>query len=381
MIYLDNNSTTPIDKRVLDEMMPYLIEVYGNPASNHEFGIKANNAIKEARKQISNLLNCEPSEIVFTSGATESINLAIKGVASSYQKRGKHIITVQTEHKAVLDTCEYLETQGFEITYLPVKSDGLIDLKVLKNELRSDTILISVMLANNETGVLQPLKEIAEIAQSNNSLFMTDATQAVGKIPVNVDELGIDLLAFSGHKIYAPKGVGALFVRKRKPNRVKIPSLIHGGGHERGMRSGTLNVASIVALGKACELAKKEMKENKIKIKALRDQLETEFLSLDNVLLNGNKTQRMYNVSNLQFKGVDADALMMGLDEIYLSNGSACTSASVEPSHVLIAMGMNEEDAYSSIRFSFGKQNSENDLHYTIQQIKKSTKEIETSLM
>jgi cysteine desulfurase len=258
VIYLDNNSTTQIDKRVLDAMMPFLTNEFANANSAHQFGVHAYEAVKTARVQVSELIEAEAHEIVFTSGSTEAINLAIKGVAENYQAKGKHIVTVSTEHSAVLDTCQYLKTKGFEVTYLSVKSDGLIDLDELKTVLNDDTILVSVMLANNETGVIQPIKEIAELAHGVDALFMTDATQAVGKIAVNVDELGIDLLCLSGHKLYAPKGVGALYVRHRK-NRVKIPALLHGGGHEKGLRSGTLNVPGIVALGEACVIAKKEL--------------------------------------------------------------------------------------------------------------------------
>lgn len=364
IIFLDNNATTPLDPRVLDSMMPYFTSEFANASSTHQFGVKAYDAVKEARKQVASLIGAETNEIIFTSGATEAINLAIKGVAEGYGHKGKHIITVSTEHSAVLDTCKYLETKGYEVTYLPVMPDGLIDLNVLNQAMRDDTILVSVMLVNNETGVIHPIKEITEIVHSMNALFMTDGTQAVGKMEVNVDEMGIDLMAFSGHKMYGPKGIGALYVRQRN-NRVKIPALIHGGGHERGMRSGTLNVPGIIGLGAACKYAQKEMKDNEIKIKALRDQLETELLSIHDTFIVGNTKQRLYNVTNICFKGVDSDALIMGLSNpeddtpmIAVSNGSACTSASIEPSHVLLAMGLCEAEAYSCIRFSFGKENN-----------------------
>lgn len=364
IIYLDNNATTPLDPRVLDAMMPYFTSEFANASSTHQFGVKSYDAVKEARKQVASLIGAETNEIIFTSGATEAINLAIKGVAEGYGHKGKHIITVSTEHSAVLDTCKYLETKGYEVTYLPVIPDGLIDLNILSQAMRDDTILVSVMLVNNETGVIQPIKEIAEITHSRNALFMTDGTQAVGKMEVNIDELGIDLMAFSGHKMYGPKGVGALYVRQRN-NRVKIPALIHGGGHERGMRSGTLNVPGIVGLGMACKLAQKEMKDNEIKIKALRDQLEIELLNIPDTFIVGNTEHRLYNITNICFKGVDSDALIMGLSNpeddtpmIAVSNGSACTSASIEPSHVLLGMGLNEGDAYNCIRFSFGKENN-----------------------
>ena len=376
VIYLDNNATTQIDKRVLDAMMPFLTNEFANANSTHQFGVHAYEAVKSARKQVAELIGAEANEIVFTSGATESINLAIKGVAENYLSSGKHIVTVATEHSAVLDTCKYLETRGFEVTYLPVKADGLIDLEVFRNSLRADTILVSVMHVNNETGVIQDIKAISSLSHQNGSLFMTDATQSVGKIPVDVDELGIDLLCFSGHKIYAPKGVGALYVRLRL-NRVKIPALLHGGGHEKGMRSGTLNVPGIVALGKACELAQKEMSKNAESVGALRDYLETELLKIDGATVNGNIKNRLYNTSNILFHGADSDAVIMGLSNpdneiplIAVSNGSACTSASIEPSHVLIAMGLDEVAAFSAIRFSVGKFNTQKEMDIVIDAVK-----------
>ncbi|MFZ4059452.1 MAG: cysteine desulfurase family protein [Ferruginibacter sp.] len=376
LIYLDNNATTPIDKRVLDAMMPYLTDNFANANSTHQFGVGAYEAVKAARVQVADLIGAEAFEIVFTSGATEAINLAIKGVAENYCGKGRHIITVATEHPAVLDTCKYLETKGYEVTYLPVLPDGLIDLEVLKNALRSDTILVSVMLANNETGVLQPIQEIVGLAHAKGALFMTDATQAAGKIPIQVDAFGIDLLCLSGHKMYAPKGVGALYIRQRI-NRVKIPALIHGGGHERGMRSGTLNVPGIVALGAACAIAKKEMAKNAESIVALRNYLETELLKIDGTTINGNTAKRLYNTSNILFKGADSDAVIMGLSNpendlplIAVSNGSACTSASIEPSHVLMAMGLDETEAFSSLRFSLGKFNSRMEIDIVIQSVK-----------
>ena len=304
VIYLDNNATTPVDERVLNAMLPYFTKDYANANSTHRFGVNAYEAVKKARKQVAELIYAEPHEIAFTSGATEAINIAIKGVAENYQSKGKHIVTVVTEHSAVLDTCQYLETKGYEITYLPVKSDGLIDLDELKTALRDDTILVSIMLANNETGVIQPIKEIAELSHSVDALFMSDVTQAVGKISVNVDELGIDLLCISGHKLYAPKGVGALYVRQRE-NRVKIPALSHGGGHERGLRSGTLNVPGIVALGEASGFAKRELSKNAESIGALRDYLETELLKIEGTSVNGNTSSRLFNTSNILFRGTD----------------------------------------------------------------------------
>ena len=376
VIYLDNNATTQIDKSVLDAMMPFLTNEFANANSTHQFGVHAYEAVKTARAQVAELIGAESHEIIFTSGATEAINLAIKGVAENYQAKGKHIVTVLTEHSAVLDTCQYLETKGFEVTYLSVSTNGLIDLEQLKSVLREDTVLVSVMVANNETGGIQAIKEIAELTHSLGALFMSDATQAVGKIVVNVDELGIDLLCLSGHKLYAPKGVGALFVRQRM-NRVKIPALLHGGGHEKGMRSGTLNVPGIVALGAACSKAQKEMSKNAENICILRDYLETELLKIDGTSVNGNVENRLYNTSNILFRGADSDAIIMGLSNpdndlplIAVSNGSACTSASMEPSHVLTEMGLDETDAFSSIRFSVGKFNTKEEMDIVIDSVK-----------
>lgn len=377
IIYLDNNATTPVDPRVLEAMMPYFTDIYANANSTHQFGVQAYEAVKKARKQVAELIGAETNEIIFTSGATEAINLAIKGIAENYSDKGKHILTVTTEHSAVLDVCRHLEKKGYKITYLPVKLDGLIDLDVLKNAIQPDTILVSVMHVNNETGVIQPIKEIAEIAHSAGALFMTDATQAVGKIPIDVDNLGIDLLCMSGHKFYAPKGIGALYFRQKGQKRVKLPALLHGGGHERGLRSGTLNVPGIVALGKAAEIAIKEMAENTRKVGELRDYLESEILKIEGTSINGNKTNRLYNVSNILFKGVDSDAIIMGLSNpegelpiITVSNGSACTSSSIDPSHVLISMGLDEVTAFNSIRLSLGKLNSINEISLTIKLIK-----------
>jgi len=387
VIYLDNNATTQIDKRVLDAMMPFLTNEFANANSTHQFGVYAYEAVKSARVQVSELIGAEAHEIVFTSGSTEAINLAIKGVAENYQSKGKHIVTVSTEHSAVLDTCQYLESKGFEVTYLSVKSDGLIDLDELKTVLRDNTILVSVMLANNETGVIQPINEIAELSHNVGALFMSDATQAIGKIHVNVDELGIDLLCLSGHKLYAPKGVGALYVRQRM-NRVKIPALLHGGGHEKGLRSGTLNVPGIVALGVACFIAQKEISKNAESIIALRDYLETELLKIDGTSINGNIENRLYNTSNLLFRGADSDAIIMGLSNpdndlpiIAVSNGSACTSASIEPSHVLTSMGLDEVAAFSSIRFSFGKFNTKNEIDIVIDAVKNVVSNLRSMLL
>ncbi|HET9504817.1 MAG TPA: cysteine desulfurase family protein [Hymenobacter sp.] len=355
MIYLDNNATTRLDPRVLDAMLPFFTEDYANAASTHPFGLRAHEAVKLARQQVSQLLGCDPTELVFTSGATEAINLAMKGVADSYASRGRHIITVQTEHTAVLDVCRYLETQGYEVTYLPVQPDGLLDLAAVQVAIRSDTILVSAMAVNNETGVIQPIQEIAELAHAAGALFMTDATQAVGKLPIDVEALGIDLLTFSGHKLYGPKGVGGLYVRQRRPRRVRLAALLHGGGHERGWRSGTLNVPGIVGLGHAAELCRQSMAAEAARLGALRDELEANLLAIPGTRVNGNRAHRLYNTTNLQFEVCDSDALIMGLDGIAVSNGSACTAASLDPSHVLLAMGLDETAAFSCLRFSLGR--------------------------
>ncbi len=352
MIYLDNNATTRIDPRVLDAMMPYLTDNFANAASTHPFGQGASEAVKKARQQVADLIGARSNEIVFTSGATEAINTAIKGVAESYAHKGRHIITVQTEHSAVLDVCRHLETKGFEVTYLPVLPDGLLDLEVLKAALRPDTILVSVMLVNNETGVIQPLKAIADLTHAAGALCMTDATQAVGKLPFNVTEMGIDLLTMSAHKFYGPKGVGALYVRQRY---VKMEALLHGGGHEGGKRSGTLNVAGIVGMGMAAELAQKELHADAERIGQLRYTMENELLKIEGTQINGSRQHRLYNVTNVLLQGCDSDALIMGLEDIAVSNGSACTAASIEPSHVLLALGLNETEAFSCLRFSLGR--------------------------
>lgn len=362
-IYLDNNATTPVDPRVLDIMLPFLINNFANASSTHQIGLGANMAVKAAREQVAELIGAETGEIIFTSGATEAINLAIKGVAENYQSKGNHIITVQTEHAAVLDSCRYLQSRGYDVTYLPVSANGLVDLNELKNALRKDTMLVSVMHVNNETGVVQPIKEVAEVTHEAGALFMCDGTQAVGKIPVDVESLGIDLLAFSGHKFYAPKGVGALYVRKG----IKIPALLHGGGHERGLRSGTLNVPGIVALGAASDFAQKEMQEDAIRIGCLRDRLEQQLLQIPGSYINGTIKNRLYNVTNICFPGQDANVIIGRLKSIAVSNGSACTAAIVEPSHVLQAMGLSDDDSFASIRLSLGRFNTEKDIVITVE--------------
>ncbi|MEM6806658.1 MAG: cysteine desulfurase family protein [Bacteroidota bacterium] len=367
--YLDNNSTTPLDPRVLDAMMPYLTDIYSNAASNHTFGKASHDAVQKAREEVADLIGARTREIIFTSGATEGINLAMKGVADKYQTKGKHIITVATEHSAVLDTGKYLAQQGFEVEYLAVKEDGLLELEVVKAALRPDTILLSVMMVNNETGVIQPIKELAALAHEAGALFMTDATQAVGKMPLNVEQLGIDLMPFSAHKFYGPKGVGGLYVRSQGPHKVKLNALQHGGGHERGMRSGTLNTPGIVGLGAAANIAKKDMDKDAQGIKAIRDRLEKELLKIPNSFINGSVDHRLYNTSNICFQGVDADAVIVGLENISVSSGSACTAVSVDPSHVLVAMGRTEAEAYGSLRFSLGRMNTDKVLDELIPKI------------
>ncbi len=363
LVYLDNNATTPTDERVVDAMLPFFTKFYANANSTHSFGVEVNKAVNKSREQVSEIIGSEPSEIIFTSGSTEAINIAIKGVAENYQSKGRHIITVLTEHQAVLNTCQYLEKKGFEVTYLPVLSDGLIDIAEIKKIIRKDTILVSVMYVNNETGVIQSIEEIAELTHSFGGVFMTDATQAVGKLPMNISKMNIDLLCMSGHKFYGPKGVGALFVKKRR-NRIKLLPLIHGGGHESGLRSGTLNVPGIVGLGKACELAQNEMTTVQAAVKKLRDYLEAEILKIEGSAVNGNRVERIFNTTNICFPGIDSDAMIMKLSNpssklpaIAVSNGSACTSVSIEPSHVLTAMGLDQQSAFSSIRFSLNKYN------------------------
>jgi cysteine desulfurase len=387
MIYLDNNATTRLDPRVLEAMMPFLTDTYANAASTHPFGISAHEAVKTARQQLADLLNCETHELVFTSGATEAINLAIKGVAENYQNRGKHIVTVQTEHKAVLDVCGHLETRGFEVTYLPVQQDGLLNLDTVKAAIRTDTILVSVMLVNNETGVIQPIQEITQLAHEVGALFMTDATQGVGKLPIDVDVLNIDLLAFSAHKFYGPKGIGGLFVRQRRPNKVKLEALLHGGGHERGLRSGTLNVPGIVGMGAAAALVETQdvaspdrmvladANETQ-RIASLRDRLETALLTIPGTRINGNQEHRLYNTTNIYFENCDSDALIMGLEGIAVSNGSACTAASIDPSHVLLAMGLNEAEAFSCLRFSLGRFSTDDDIETAINSVKDVVEEL-----
>jgi len=421
-VYLDYNSTTPVDPRVLEAMLPYFSEKFGNAASKtHSFGWVAEVAVEQAREQVAKLINATPHEIIFTSGSTEAINLALKGTWEMYsavspppgggtgeafpiaQKTGatkNHIITVSTEHKAVIDTCQYLESRGARVTYLPVDRQGLIDIDQLNDSITPSTLLVCVMYANNETGVIQPIAEIAKIVHAKGCILMSDVTQAIGKIPVDISAVsppllapperfakasegtgagaggsGVDILCLSSHKIYGPKGAGVLFVRRKNP-RVTLSPLIHGGGHERGLRSGTLNVPALVGFGKACELAVKEMKEDANRISRLRDKLENSFLALGDVFVNGEKSARLPNVSNVSFRGIKADELIAKLPDIAVSTGSACTSAIPEPSHVLKAMGIPDEMAYASIRFSLGKFTTEKEIDFASEKIKEKLAEM-----
>lgn len=370
-VYLDNNSTTPCDPRVVDTMVPYFYQKPGNSASrNHPFGWEAEEGVDYAREQIAALLKVDPKEIIFTSGATESDNLAIKGVFEMYRAKGNHIITVTTEHKAVLDTCDKLTEAGAEITYLKVSEDGLIDLAELEAAIKPTTILVSVMWANNETGVIQPMKEIGDICEKHGVLFMSDATQAVGKIPTYPKEIGVHLMAWTSHKMYGPKGVGALYVSRKSP-RVKVTAQMDGGGHERGMRSGTLNVPGIVGFGKAAEIARLEMHSDAERISKLRDKLERELTSrLEECYINGNVDHRMPHVTNISFKHVEGEGLMMTFNQnIAVSSGSACTSASLEPSYVLVALGLGDDLAHSSIRFSLGRFTTEEEVDFAVEKL------------
>ncbi len=375
-VYLDSNATTPIDQRVLETMIPFFTENFGNAASrNHAYGWKAEEAVDYAREQIATLIGCTDKEIIFTSGATESNNLAIKGVAEMYASKGNHIITVTTEHKAVLDTCKHLEKSGIEVTYLSVGSDGLINLEDLAKAITPRTILVSVMIANNETGVVQPIKEIAKLTHQHGALFHTDATQAVGKIPVLVDEMGIDLMSFTAHKMYGPKGIGALYVRRKNP-RVKVTAQMDGGGHERGMRSGTLNVPGIVGFGKACEIARNEMDSEAARLSALRDQLQTELLKLEESYVNGSIEHRLPHVTNMSFKYVEGEGLIMGVKDLAVSSGSACTSASLEPSYVLKNLGLSDDLAHSSLRFGLSRFTTQEDIDFAIQCVTKAVNQL-----
>ncbi len=371
-IYLDNNATTPLDPRVLEAMMPYLTDVFGNAASrNHPFGWAAEEGVDYAREQIAKLIACDPKEIIFTSGATESDNLGIKGVFEMYAQKGNHIVTTTTEHKAVLDTCKHIEKIGGRVTYLPVDGEGLISLADLEAAMTPQTILVTIMYGNNETGTIQPIREIAAIAHRHGALFMTDGTQAVGKIPVDVIADGIDLMAFTAHKMYGPKGIGALYVRRKNP-RVKVTAQMDGGGHERGMRSGTLNVPGIVGLGKACELARLEMAADAARLSVLRDRLQTELTTLEESYVNGSVAHRLPHVANISFKYVEGEGLMMGVKDLAVSSGSACTSASLEPSYVLKALGLSDDLAHSSLRFGLSRFTTDEQIDYAINHVKEA---------
>ncbi len=369
-VYLDNNATTPMDPRVLETMLPYFTEHFGNAASrNHPFGWEAEEAVDYAREQVAKLIGADPKEIIFTSGATEADNLALKGVFEMYASKGNHIITATTEHKAVLDTCKHIEKLGGEVTYLTVKENGLIDLAEFEAAFKPNTILAAIMYANNEIGVVQPVKQLSEITKKHGALFFTDATQAVGKIPVNVLKDGIDLMAFTAHKMYGPKGIGALYVRRKNP-RVKVTAQMDGGGHERAMRSGTLNVPGIVGFGKSCEIAMLDMEEDNKRISKMRDRLEARLLELEEAYVNGSRENRLPHVTNISFKHVEGEGLLMGFNKnIALSSGSACTSASLEPSYVLKALGLGDDLAHSSLRFGLGRFTTDEQIDYTIDQV------------
>lgn len=369
-IYFDNNATTPCDPRVVETMLPYFTQNFGNAASrNHSFGWTAEEAVDYAREQVAQLIGADPKEIIFTSGATEADNLAIKGVYEMYASKGNHIITTTIEHKAVLDACKHLEKQGAEVTYLEVNNEGMIDLHDLEKAITPKTILVAIMYANNEIGTINPMREISAIARKHGVLVMTDAVQAVGKIPVDVNKDGIDLMAFTAHKMYGPKGVGALYVRRKNP-RVKVTAQIDGGGHERGMRSGTLNVPGIVGFGKACEICRLEMNTDTERITKLRDKLENALLQVEESYLNGHKTNRLPHVANISFKHVEGEGLLMGINKhIALSSGSACTSASLEPSYVLKALGLGDDLAHSSLRFGLSRFSTEEEVDYTVKAV------------
>uniref|UniRef100_A0A7V5CTX0 Cysteine desulfurase IscS n=1 Tax=Acidobacterium capsulatum TaxID=33075 RepID=A0A7V5CTX0_9BACT len=369
-IYMDNHATTRMDPRVLEAMIPYFTETFGNAASrNHSFGWEAEQAVEQARAQIAKLIGATAKEIIFTSGATESNNLAIKGIAEMYRERGNHIITQATEHKAVLDSCKRLEKSGYQVTYLPVKADGLIDIEDLKNAITDKTILVTIMIANNEIGVVQPVEEIGKLCHERGVLFHTDGVQAVGKIPVDVNAMQIDALSLTAHKIYGPKGVGALYVRRRNP-RVQISEQINGGGHERGMRSGTLNVPGIVGLGKACELAGEEMESEAKRLTAMRDRLKHKLeSSLDYIHVNGTMERHLPGNLNMSFVYVEGESLLMGINDVAVSSGSACTSATLEPSYVLKALGLGDDVAHSSIRFGLGRFNTDAEVDYVADKV------------
>ena len=372
-IYLDNHSTTPCDPRVVEVMLPYFTEKFGNAASrNHSFGWEAEEGVEHARKQIAQLIHADPKEIIFTSGATESDNLALKGIVEMYREKGDHIITSSTVHRAVIDTAKYLEKKGVSVTFLPVDKTGMVSPDDVRNAITDKTILISIMLANNEIGTINPVREIGKVAKEKGIIFHCDATQGVGKIPVDVQEMGIDLMSFTSHKIYGPKGIGALYVRRKAP-RVRLEPMIHGGGHERGMRSGTLAVPLIVGFGKACELCEQEIPTESIRMAKMRDRLQEGIMgAMEEVYLNGHPTERLPGNLNISFAYVEGEALLMGVKEIALSSGSACTSATLEPSYVLRALGVGSDLAHSSIRFGLGRFTTDEEIEYTIDRMIKA---------
>ncbi|GMU83526.1 MAG: cysteine desulfurase [Planctomycetota bacterium] len=376
-IYLDNNATTRVDPRVVEAMLPFFTEKFGNAASrNHSFGWEAEEGVETGRRQIAEVIGADSKEIIFTSGATESNNIAIKGVAAMYGEKGKHIITQVTEHKAVIDPCKYLEQHGFRVTFLPVDKTGTIDLNQLKDAMTPDTILVSIMHGNNEIGTIQPVAEIGKLCKERDVLFHTDCCQTFGKVKIDVQAMGIDLLSLSGHKIHGPKGVGALYVRRKKP-RVRCEAVLHGGGHERGMRSGTLNVPGIVGLGKAAELCREHFDTEVARLKALRDRLLTKITTqLDEVYLNGHATNRTPNNANISFAYVEGESLMMGFADVAVSSGSACTSASLEPSYVLKSLGVGDELAHSSIRFSVSRFNTEEEIDYVAEKVVRAVRKL-----
>ena len=377
-VYMDHHATTPVDPRVLESMLPYFSQIFGNAASiDHEYGAEATRAVEVARQQIARLINARPDEIIFTSGATEADNLAILGVAEQYASRGKHVITCVTEHKAVLDTCHYLERRGWQVTYLPVDQYGLVDPDDVRQAITPQTVLISIMMANNEIGTLASVTEIGQIAREHGVFFHTDAAQAVGHVPVDVEAVNIDLLSVSAHKIYGPKGIGALYVRKLRP-RVRVAEQMHGGGHERGMRSGTLNVPGIVGLGKALEIAGQEMEAEGQRLRGLRDRLWTGLQAkLDNVQLNGHPIQRLPHNLSIAIPGVESRSLLVQLKhDVALSTGSACTTAKVEPSHVILALGYGEDRTYCSVRFGLGRGNTKLDVDYAIERLSEAVQQL-----
>lgn len=372
-IYFDNNATTPVDPRVLEAMLPYLREKFGNAASNsHSFGWDAAESVEKAREQVAGIIRAQSKEIIFTSGATESDNIALKGTLEKYSDKGNHLITVKTEHKAVIDSANYLADKGYKVTFLDVGTDGRVSPEQVEDAITPETVLISVMFANNETGVIHPIAEIGKVAEKHNVFFHCDATQAVGKVPINVEELGIHLLSMSGHKLYGPKGIGALYARSRNP-RVRPNPVIHGGGHEQKMRSGTLNVPGIVGFGEACEICEREMEAESSKLRALRDRLENGILErIDETYVNGHRTERLPNTSNISFNFIEGESMMLIMKDIAVSSGSACTSASLSKSYVLDAMGCTDALAHASIRFSLGRFNTEDEVDYVIESVEKA---------